>query len=158
MLKLVRAAVAAFMLAGAAGTAQAELVSSSNPKAIVEIIQSRGWPAELNTPSDQDPWIESRYNGVKFLVFFMNCSDDHEQCKTLQYFMGFTDAKDTTLEELNEWNSTKRFARAYRDDEGDPVLEMDLDLDFAGLPRENIGESLNTWASLMDSFYDFLFE
>jgi hypothetical protein len=53
---------------------------------------------------------------------------------------------------------TSGFGRAYRDDAGDPVLEMDVDLDFAGIPRENVGETFNTWASLMDSFREFVFE
>lgn len=158
MLKSFRAALSALVLVGAAGTAHAELVSPSTPQKIVEIVQSRGWPAELVTSRDNDPYIQSEYNGLKFLVLFMNCDSSHNKCKTLQYYLGFSDAKDTTLDQLNEWNKTKRFARAYRDDAGDPVLEMDLDVDFAGLPRENIGETLNTWATLMDSYHEFLFD
>ena len=72
--------------------------------------------------------------------------------------MGFSDAKDVTLERLNQWNKEKRFAGAYRDDAGVPVLEMDVDLDFQGIPRENVGETFNTWASLMDSFRAYVFE
>ncbi|OYW45263.1 MAG: YbjN domain-containing protein [Sphingomonadales bacterium 32-68-7] len=158
MLQSARIALAVLLAAGAAGTARAELVNPSNPQKIVEIVQSRGWPAKLITSRDDDPYIESEHKGLKFLVLFMNCNDDHRQCKTLQYYLGFSDAKDTTLDRLNEWNRTKRFARAYRDETGDPVLEMDLDVDFAGLPRENIGETLNTWSTLMDSFHEFLFD
>ena len=66
--------------------------------------------------------------------------------------------KSYTLDKINKWNKEKRFARAYKDDEGDPVLEMDVDLDFAGIPRENVGETFNTWASLMDSFREYVFE
>ena len=87
----------------------------------------------------------------------MNC-DEGKKCKTLQYYMGFSDAKDVSLDKLNKWNKDKRFARAYKDDEGDPVLEMDVDLDFQGIPRENVGETFNTWASLMDSFREYVFE
>lgn len=137
--------------------AQAELVSAKNPAAIKAIIESQGWPAKLISKADEDPYIESNRNGLKFLVLFLNC-EDHKNCKTLQYYMGFNDAKDVSLDRLNEWNKEKRFARAYRDDEGDPVLEMDVDLDFAGLPRENIGETFNTWASLMDSYREFIYE
>src|SRR3546814_13196599 len=61
------------------------------------------------------------------------------------------------LERFNEWNREKRFARAYRDESGDPVLEMDVDVDFSGLPRENIRETLNTWASLMRAYREFIF-
>lgn len=142
----------------AAVPAHAELVNAKNPATVKAIVESQGWPATLVTKPGEDPYIESNRNGLKFLVIFMNCNDDHKECKTLQYYMGFSDAKGVSLDRLNEWNKTKRFARAYRDNENDPVLEMDVDLDFAGLPRENVGETFNTWASLMDSFREFIFE
>jgi len=154
-----RAALAlAATAAVAAAPAHAELVNAKNPATIKAIVESQGWPATLVAKPGEDPYIESNRNGLKFLVIFMNCNDAHKECKTLQYYMGFTDAKGLSLDRLNEWNKTKRFARAYRDDESDPVLEMDVDVDFAGIPRENLGETLNTWASLMDSFREFIFD
>lgn len=141
----------------AATPARAELVNAQNPATIKTILESQGWPATLIQKDGDDPHIESSRNDMKFLVIFMNCTDNR-RCKTIQYYMGFNDAKDLALTRLNQWNKDKRFARAYKDDEGDPVLEMDVDLDFAGIPRENVGESLNTWASLMDSFREFVFE
>ncbi len=144
-------------LAFSATPARAELVNAKNPQTIKAIVESQGWPATLISKPGEDPYLESNRNGLKFLVLFMNCTDN-KNCKTLQYYMGFSDAKNVSLDRFNEWNKTKRFARAYRDDEGDPVLEMDVDVDFAGIPRENIGETFNTWASLMDSFRTFIFE
>lgn len=138
--------------------AHAELVNAKNPATIKAIVESQGWPANLVTKADEDPYIESNRNGLKFLVIFMNCNDDHKDCKTLQYYMGFSDAKNVPLDKFNQWNKEKRFARAYRDGEGDPVLEMDIDVDFAGIPRENIGETFNTWGALMDSYRAFVFE
>lgn len=154
-----RAALAlAATTAIAAAPAHAELVNAKNPATIKAIVESQGWPATLVAKPGEDPYIESNRNGLKFLVIFMNCNDAHKECKTLQYYMGFTDAKGLSLDRLNEWNKSKRFARAYRDDESDPVLEMDVDVDFAGIPRENLGETLNTRASLMDSFREFIFD
>lgn len=152
----------AFLTAAAAGVlavapAHAELVNATNPAAIKVIVESRGWPAKLISKTGDDPYIESTHNGLKFLVLFMNC-DEGRNCKTLQYYMGFSDAKEVSSDRLNAWNKEKRFARAYRDDDGDPVLEMDVDLDFDGIPRENLGETFNTWASLMDSFREFIFD
>ena len=137
--------------------AHAELINASNPATIKAILESQGWPATLVSKEGDDPYLESSRNDLKFLVLFMNCTDG-KKCKTLQYYMGFSDAKDVSLDKLNKWNKDKRFARAYKDDEGDPVLEMDVDLDFAGIPRENVGETFNTWASLMDSFREYVFE
>lgn len=154
----VRAALAlGAALAFSAAPAHAELVNAKSPATIKAIVESQGWPATIVTKADEDPYIESSRNGLKFLVLFMNC-DDHKNCKTLQYYMGFNDAKDVSLDKLNKWNKEKRFARAYKDDEGDPVLEMDVDVDFAGIPRENIGETFNTWASLMDSYREFIYD
>jgi hypothetical protein len=144
-------------LALSATPAHAELVNAKNPATIKAIVESQGWPAALVSKADADPYIESSRGGLKFLVIFMNC-EDHKNCKTLQYYMGFSDAKDVPLDRFNQWNKEKRFARGYRDDEGDPVLEMDVDVDFAGIPRENLGETFNTWASLMDSYREFIFD
>ena len=125
--------------------AQAELVSSRSPEAIAGIIRGMGMPAKVVKKPGENPYIESKYSGLVYLVFFMTCEDGGTNCKTIQYYMGYSDAKETSLEKLNAWNRDHRFARAYRDNEGDPVLEMDLDLDFNGLPRENVVESLRTW-------------
>lgn len=139
------------------GIANAQLVTPKDPQAIASVIKEKGWPAKLIIPDDGNPYIESDYNDLKFIVLLMNCDDNHQNCKTLQYYLGFSDAKDTTLDQLNEWNKNKRFARAYRDDEGDAVLEMDVDLDFGGIPRANLIETLNTWAALMDAYRSHLF-
>lgn len=152
-----RAAAFAPLALFLATPAHAELVNAANPEAIRAIVESQGWPATIVAKKGDAPYIESNRNGLKFLVLFMNC-DGSERCKTLQYYMGFSDAKEVTLDRLNQWNKEKRFARAYKDDAGDPVLEMDVDLDFAGIPRENVGETFNTWASLMDSFREYVFE
>ena len=144
-------------LAFSSTPARAELVSAKNPATIKAIVEAQGWSATIVSKADADPYIESSRNGLKFLVLFMNC-EDHRNCKTMQYYMGFSDAKDVSLDRFNEWNKSKRFARCYRDDEGDPVLEMDVDVDFAGIPRENVSDSFNTWAALVDSYREFIFK
>lgn len=138
--------------------ASAELVGANDPDLIRQILQGQGHSVERKSDKDSADYLESVHNGLKFLVLFMNCDDSNRDCKTIQFYMGFSDAKDTSLETINKWNANKRFARAYRDDSGDPVLEMDLDLDFKGIPRENVGEAMNTWKALMSSFQDHINE
>lgn len=138
-----------------ASPANAELIDAKSPKVIATLIESHGWKVAIDAKAGESPVLKASRNGELFVVGFMNCTDG-KNCKTLQFFMGFTDAKEVTLERLNEWNRDKRFARAYRDNEGDPVLAMDVDLDFGGLPRENVGELVNTWTGLMDSFRAFV--
>lgn len=132
------------------------LLSPSNVVAMAAAVRSIDANARLSTPSGSNPRIEATYNGLKYLVFFMNCNDSHSNCKTVQFYMGFSDAKDHTLEQLNEWNKTKRFAKAYRDNEGDPVIEMDIDMDFSGIPQQNFVEYIRTWHSLMNQYNDWV--
>lgn len=46
---------------------------------------------------------------------------------SLQAFAGFRSEK-ANLTKVNEWNRNKRYSRAYIDGDGDPVIELDLDL------------------------------
>jgi hypothetical protein len=152
----VLAAAGALALGGT--SARAELIVAKDMAPMVTMLKAKGLEADVRGGGSENPYIASDYGGYKFLVIFMNCDDKYANCKTVQFYMGFNDAKDVSLERLNAWNRDSRFARAYRDNEGDPVLEMDLDLDFKGLPRENVDESMNTWFSLMQAYRDFVFD
>lgn len=142
---------------GLGSAAGAQLVSSQQPASVVQAMESEGWAARLVAPKDGDPYIESKRDGLKLLVLFMNCNTDHQDCRSLQFYMGFNDAKDTTLDQLNEWNRTKRFGRAYRDEEGDPVMEMDVDTDQGGISPALFAEYLKTWSSLMEQFHGHIY-
>jgi Putative bacterial sensory transduction regulator len=154
---LLRSSMFAAAAVAVSAPAHAELVTPKSPEVIAGLIRSMGMPAKVVSKPGENPYIESKYSGLVYLVFFMTCDDSNKNCKTIQYYMGYSDAKETSLEKINDWNRDHRFARAYRDNEGDPVLEMDIDLDFAGLPRENVIESLRTWQSLMDQYQKHLF-
>jgi len=146
------------LAAGTAAPAYAEMVSPHDPQAIIGILQGLDTGPELVQPDDGDPYIKASRDGMTFLVLLMNCNDSHRDCATVQYYTGFNDRKGYSLERLNEWNRTKRFARAYRDNENDPVLEMDVDMDFSGLPRANVEESLKVWFDLMNAYRSFIYE
>lgn len=56
--------------------------------------------------------------------------------KSLLFHTGFVDTE-TTLRHVNDWNRENRFSRSYISDDGDPILELDLDLD-GGVTLERI--------------------
>jgi hypothetical protein len=62
-----------------------------------------------------------------------------------QLYVGFGDVT-VGASKMNEWNKTKRFARAYADDDGNPVLESDLD--FAGGVTD---DAIKAWIRLFES-------
>ncbi|AFV77230.1 hypothetical protein Theos_2239 (plasmid) [Thermus oshimai JL-2] len=68
-----------------------------------------------------------RLSGLKSLLLPMNCEE--KGCTSLMLTASFGMKEKPSLERINAWNRERRFSRAYLDEEGDPVLEADLDLE-----------------------------
>lgn len=52
-----------------------------------------------------------------------------------------------TMKDVNTWNQEKRFARAYLDGDGDPVVEAELDL-AGGVTIARVRDFIQTFARL----------
>lgn len=144
------AAIAAF-----AAPAQAQMVRPQVPQSLVAALQAGGYAARLTTDRVGDPMIESASSGTKFQIYFYNCTD-HSACATVQFHSGYDLTTAPTLDRINEWNRTKRFGRAYLDKEGDPILEMDVDLDDGGVSRALFIDNIEFWSSILSDFERFI--
>lgn len=82
---------------------------------------------------DGDGDIVATMQGLKGLML---CDKDYIQ------FRVATRAK-AVLEFANRWNADKRYAKCYLDKEGDPVLELELDL-AGGVHRDRITDFVKT--------------
>lgn len=70
--------------------------------------------------------------------------------KDIQLYAGFK-AKRVTLSRINEWNKSKRFGRAYLDNDNDPVIEADLDFE-GGVTAEAIVRFVALFGQLVEGF------
>lgn len=150
-------AAAAFFSAGVvfAMPAEAQVLSASNPTAIAAFLRSEGASTEVKTDTDGDPLIEASLGkNQKFSVYFYGCTN-HVNCTSVQYYAGYTDSK-MDAAKLNDWNRGKRYGRAYIDKVGDPVVEMDVDME-GGMPRSLFEDNFSIWQSLMNKFSDFVY-
>lgn len=150
-------ALAATAMLGAAQPAAAQMVSAANPESIARVLRDRGFRAELTKDAEQNPLIKSGAEGANFLLVFFNCDAAH-RCATVQFYAGFDREGQFSLEKLNDWNKSKRFGRAYRDAEGDPVVEMDLDLDDGGMSQALFEDNLEFWTTILGEFRSFIDE
>jgi hypothetical protein len=141
----------AMAFAASAIPASAEQVGADHQK-IVALLQAKGYKAERIEGADAD-YIRTADSGVPVTIFFLNCAKGKTGCTTIQFYTGFSDI-DATLESMNLWNRDHRWARAYI--EKDPVLEMDVDMDFGGLSRELFYDNLETFIALVPRFRDHL--
>lgn len=144
---LAMAGLAAFQAAPGA----AAMVKAQDPQSLVQAMQDAGYAAKLGTDKVGDPMITSGVAGTTFQVFFYNCTD-HKNCATVQFHSGYDLNREVPLTQINEWNRTQRFGRAFLDKENDPILEMDVDLDDGGLSALLFIDNLEFWASVLPKF------
>ncbi len=131
--------------------AQAQMVRAQEPASLVRAMEQAGYPAKLGTDKVGDPMITSSIGERAFQVFFYNCKD-HLACATVQFHVGYDLTSSPSFERINEWNRVKRFGRAFLDNENDPILEMDVDLDDGGLSQLLFVDNLEFWSSVLGDF------
>jgi len=73
----------------------------------------------------------------------------------IQFYSYFKKQKKTDLKKVNQWNATKRFSRAYLDQDGDAVIEWDVDLE-GGTTAGALKESVRTYRFGVMTFVRFL--
>ena len=83
--------------------------------------------------------------GMKVIIF--------NKGQTMQLYAAFSGK--ITLSRINEWNRTKRFTRAYADEEGDPCLEADLEL-TGGVTERNVKEWMKTFVLCLKAFKEHI--
>ncbi|MBO9712096.1 YbjN domain-containing protein [Sphingomonas sp.] len=138
----------------AAAPVQAQAITA-DPSAVAGFLRGQGATADVKTDKDGDPLIEASLGeNQKFSVYFYNCTN-HAKCQSVQFYAGYTDSK-VDAAKLNDWNRTKRFGRAYIDGVGDPVVEMDVDMQ-GGMPRPLFEDNYKFWLILMKQFPDFVY-
>ena len=135
--------------------ANAQMVRAQDPQSLVRALQDAGYAAKLGTDRVGDPMITSGVAGTNFQIFFYNCTE-HRNCATVQFHSGYDLRVPVDLPKLNEWNRTKRFARAFLDKENDPILEMDVDLDDGGLSPALFIDNIEFWASILGDFERYI--
>jgi len=115
---------------------------------------ARGYgSATLTTQNNGDPQITGKIEGITYQVYFRNCTNN-TNCEDLNFYLGFLDIK-PTLESINEWNSTKRFSRAYVDQDKDACVEMDIDL-VQGVTAEYLDSQFALWNMVVTQFAEYV--
>lgn len=147
---LVRPTLIAALCTALPAPAEAQAVMREiSPERMTEILTSMGLEAREapGAPDGEQAPLLVELGGYRALVFLLNENTD------AQLYVVF-DGKVKT-DRVNEWNRDHRFARAYRDEDGDAVLEADLD--FAGGVTE---EAVKAWVRLFRdmamSYADFV--
>lgn len=149
------AALAALPLLTMEVPAYAQIVA--DPEMVANVMRDAGYRAEVDELESGTPFIQSSSGGLPFRVFFYGCDDGGQNCKTIQLYAGFITDNSPTLTEMNAYNRDNRFGRVYIDNEDDPVIEMDIDLEDGGMSAALLEDNLEYWAYIMGRFSEFAF-
>jgi len=136
--------VAAILATPTSGTVQAaddDVVSKMSAGRIERIIKSF---SDISDFTEVDDNIYSfRTSSLKITLF--------NKGETMQLYAAFKVREKISLSRINEWNRTKRFAKAYLDKDGDPTLEMDQEL-TGGVTEKNVKEWIKTYVLCLKEF------
>jgi hypothetical protein len=133
---------------------EANLIDASNPAAVLEVARGFG-SAELKLRKEGGaPVISGRAEGIRYTLNFYGC-EEGKGCKNLGFSSAWkkVDENPVSLEAINAFNAYKRWGKGYLDDEGDPVLNMDVEIEH-GVTRKNLGLVFEKWAYVMKYYQD----
>jgi hypothetical protein len=124
------------------------IISAENPDAILNIAKGYG-SATLEKDSSNDPFITGRIDGTRYGIFFYGCSDGKE-CDDILFAAAWGGVK-VSMDDINAWNRDKKFGKAFLDKDGDPRLEMPVNLDY-GVTQRNLDDTFYWWAKALAVF------
>ncbi|MER5170962.1 YbjN domain-containing protein [Thioclava sp. GXIMD2076] len=147
------------MLAGLAAplTASPALANTvtATPAAILAAMRADGLQAQQETDDYGAPMLVSQLNGTHFSVYFYGCKSG-AQCQNIQFSTGYDLDRPLDARRINDWNRDNRFGRAYLDDDGDPFIEMDINMAGNGVTQQNFSTSLGLWQTVTRDFEHFI--
>lgn len=109
-----------------------KVIDTITAEQLLDFMDNEGYAVELN----ESGFVQWKLDGFRCQIFV---AKDNE---SIQFHSSFGDGN-ATLKRINAWNSTKRYSRTYLDDDGDPHLELDLDM-CGGVTLDRIRDFLKT--------------
>lgn len=123
---------------------------TGNVEQVAQAMADAGYETERTETSDGSPKLDGLIDGWMYSVYFYGCQGD--DCDAIQFAAGFDEDQPMQYDPINEWNMANRFGRAYLDDEGDPWVEMDINMEGEGVTISNFNESLAYWDTVLNAF------
>ncbi|QKT03582.1 YbjN domain-containing protein [Ectothiorhodospiraceae bacterium 2226] len=109
---------------------------------VVSVLKGEG---VADARADDDDDILFSLNGYNVVAFVRE--NDYT---VLRFYSAMADTA-VTLQDVNEWNRTRLFTKAFLDSDGDPALEMDVDV-AGGITRARLRDAVRTYLQVHGQF------
>lgn len=149
MKRVLFACAAAAALVCASGPASADPLTRGGVtmEEVASILRARGLPALVSVDDQGDPKVVSKANGVDFDIICYPNAAKRDLCGSIQFSAAFDLADGTTHDKINVWNKSRRYGQAWLDDEMDPYIDMNVELE-RGASTELIEEYVSLWMEM----------
>jgi hypothetical protein len=115
-------------------------------------LRDQGLEAKITTDGAGNKNVQTATGGIRFGVYLLDCSND--RCGSMQFAANWAASAKISGTRVNEWNRTKRWARAYLDGSNRLWVEFDADLTPGGT-YELLEDEFATWKKTLDTVKTF---
>jgi hypothetical protein len=147
ILALTASATAPMPALGQAGST----LAAGQPEIVLSAAGKFG-EATLDRDGTDDPMIRGRIGGKDYFVYFYGCTEGRD-CTNLMLSARWA-SDQYTDKSMGDWNRQKRFGKAYLDADGNPAVEMNVNL-FGGVSRANLEDTFDWWRLILAEFTEF---
>lgn len=148
-----RAYIVGLVLAAATPANAQDLIDAGDPAGVLAIAGGYG-DAVLTKDGMGDPMVEGSIGGKEYLLYFYDCSENRN-CKSLMFSASWEVEEEPDVTRMADWNREKRFGKAFLDEDGSAVVEMNVNL-RGGVTRVNLDDTIDWWRLVLDEFADHI--
>ncbi len=124
-----------------------DMIDYADPQRILEVAKGFG-SASLTEDTEGYPFITGRMDGLRYRILFYAC-EGTANCDVIQFRASWANPG-LSVAEVNAWNASKLFGKAYLADDGDLFVEYVTSLAY-GVTARNLDDAFEWFSIVLES-------
>jgi hypothetical protein len=138
----------------AAAVAAGGLIESLDLQSSLDLLTAGGVKGEI-VSADGGRYIIASVDNAQFQATPIFCADGQRGCVALRLSLALAGPRKPPVGLMNAWNNAAPLARGFIDQDGDPVMEMDISVE-GGVSRAHVLAQFTRWRDAMGKFQDLI--
>lgn len=147
--RTIAAAACAVLLLAAPAAAKDLPADGLSPAEVAKWLIDNGFEAAVSKNDKGETYIKTSADDMTFEILFYDCKP--ERCLSMELLIGLELDKPMAADQFNAWNASKRYARIYPDEKGQPWFSYDINLSPGGT-YEAMEDNYAIWVGLLPDF------
>lgn len=130
------------------------LIDSLDLQSSLDLLTAGGVKGQIIT-ADGGRYIVASIDEAQFQATPIFCAEGQRGCSAMRLSLAMAGATKPPVGLMNAWNNAAPMARGFIDQDGDPVMEMDISVE-GGVSRAHVLAMLTRWRDAMGKFQTLL--